>query len=363
MRIVLTLVLLLSCTQLYVHDKWIVVTTINYPTKALKQLANLEGWHLVVVADKKTPLDWHLDNCTFLSVQKQESLGFEITKLLPWNHYSRKNIGYLYAIANRARIIYETDDDNYLLNATAIDHLPVAINNARLVSSNNCVANPYAYFGKQDVWPRGYPLQYITNQQTNFQAISDEVFVPIQQGLVNVDPDVDAIFRLTRKEEVFFDNGSPLIIDKKCMAPFNSQNTLFHYSAFWGLLIPVSVSFRVSDIWRSYWVQRLLWDIGANLCFTEPTANQYRNQHNLLKDFADEYDFYMNAERFIKALINWQSPTSDMQLNILALMKALVAQNFFKQEDAILMQAWLNDLRRCGYIFPQPTKNIVRRAQ
>ena len=30
------------------HDKWIVVTTIQYPTPALEKLANIDGWHLVV---------------------------------------------------------------------------------------------------------------------------------------------------------------------------------------------------------------------------------------------------------------------------------------------------------------------------
>ena len=39
------------------------------------------------------------------------------------------------------------------------------------------------------------------------------------------------------------------------MCPWNSQNTLFERDALWGLLIPVTTTFRVCDIWRSYWVQ------------------------------------------------------------------------------------------------------------
>ena len=40
------------------HDKWIVLTTINSPTADVKKLAGIEGWKVVVVGDTKTPADW-----------------------------------------------------------------------------------------------------------------------------------------------------------------------------------------------------------------------------------------------------------------------------------------------------------------
>ena len=40
------------------HDKWIVLTTIQYPTTQIRELSKLTEWKIVVVADKKTPLDW-----------------------------------------------------------------------------------------------------------------------------------------------------------------------------------------------------------------------------------------------------------------------------------------------------------------
>ena len=33
---------------------------------------------------------------------------------LPWNHFGRKNIGYLYAISMGAKTIFDFDDDNML---------------------------------------------------------------------------------------------------------------------------------------------------------------------------------------------------------------------------------------------------------
>ena len=70
----------------------------------------------------------------------------------------------------------------------------------------------------------------------------------IQQGVVNGDPDVDAIFRLTRKDKsvdlkVEFDAAAPpVVLPPDTMAPFNSQNTLFLHKALWAFLIPTTVA-------------------------------------------------------------------------------------------------------------------------
>ncbi|HSW74035.1 MAG TPA: STELLO glycosyltransferase family protein [Candidatus Limnocylindria bacterium] len=332
------------------HDKWIVVTTIQYPTPALKKLASLSDWRLVVVADKKTPSDWYLENCIFLSVQAQQELPYKIIKFLPWNHYSRKNIGYLYAIEHGASIIYETDDDNYLLNG-AIVYLPEHTMLSCYVHHNS-VINPYAYFGQPSVWPRGYPLSAIMLHNTKVSTMKYAT-IPIQQGLVNNDPDVDAIFRLTQGREIFFDaHKAPIGLSAYTMCPFNSQNTLFYASAFWGLLLPITARFRVCDIWRSYWVQRMLWDIDGSLCFLPPTAIQYRNEHDSLKDFADELDIYLKTERLIELLIVWHSEKHKFVDRIQELMKLLIEQGFFKAEEQALVDAWFKDLSSLNYTMP-----------
>ena len=38
------------------------------------------------------------------------------------------------------------------------------------------------------------------------------------------------------------------------------SNEVASQEAFWGLLLPVTVHGRVSDIWRAYLTQKLLWD-------------------------------------------------------------------------------------------------------
>ena len=39
-----------------------------------------------------------------------------ITDQLPWNHFGRKNLGYLYAIQHGADVIFDFDDDNELIS-------------------------------------------------------------------------------------------------------------------------------------------------------------------------------------------------------------------------------------------------------
>jgi predicted AlkP superfamily pyrophosphatase or phosphodiesterase len=97
-------------------DKWIVITTINYPTEQVRRYSQMSDWRLIVVADRKTHIDWQNKNnpvnCVFLSLEMQQTLNYKLIKLIPENSYTRKAIGYLYAIEHGAKWIYDTDDDN-----------------------------------------------------------------------------------------------------------------------------------------------------------------------------------------------------------------------------------------------------------
>ena len=98
-------------------------------------------------------------------------------------------------------------------------------------------------------------------------------------------------------------------------------------------------------------MQRLLWDIGGHLSVLPPTTIQYRNDHNLLKDFVDEYDLYVKSEKLINFLRNWQSDKESFAERIIDLMNKLVEYDFFGADDLRLVEAWLKDLRNCGYQF------------
>src|SRR4051812_26453240 len=70
------------------------------------------GVSFVVIGDKKSPKSFRLEGADFWSVERQSSLDFKLAAITPYNHYARKNLGYLVAIQNESEVIVETDDDN-----------------------------------------------------------------------------------------------------------------------------------------------------------------------------------------------------------------------------------------------------------
>lgn len=65
------------------HDKWIVITSINYPTSDVKKLAKIPGWKMVMVGDTKSPKDWRLRffslRAIFVAYQKRMKGWFSST--------------------------------------------------------------------------------------------------------------------------------------------------------------------------------------------------------------------------------------------------------------------------------------------
>ncbi|XP_055898711.1 uncharacterized protein LOC106078818 [Biomphalaria glabrata] len=351
-----------NATHVAPFEKWIVVTSIHPPTDDVKYLAQLPGWRVVVVGDVKSPANWSYQNCDFLSIGRQKLLNFKITDSLPYKSYARKNLGYLYAILNGAKFIYETDDDNRPSdNLEGFIYTPET---PGLMYAGKKLFNPYQHFGQSTLWPRGYPLSKIGAVNVRSYWLSSSWTSPtIQQGTVNGDPDVDAIFRLTRKSETsplnvtFHSHAPPVLVPQGVFSPFNSQNTLFHERAFWALLIPTGTTFRMCDIWRGYWAQRLMWEIGDRLAFFPPNAHQNRSAHSYMEDAEDEKDMYFQTDFLIDFLTNWTCPSSMTFFQcVLKLTTDMADKHFWKSEEIELTSRWLEDLLELGY--PEPTRVI-----
>ena len=276
-------------------SKWLVITTINPPTPAIKVVEKLchNGWSAVVVGDTKTPQGWSADGIHFLSVDRQREIFGDFANMLPFRHYSRKNLGYLYAFMNGADCVLDTDDDNIPYSSFGED-ISVSVT-GRLVKKQGWV-NIYKYFSDQLIWPRGLPLDEI-------DSIGDiqpnvNINCPVQQFLADKDPDVDAIYRLIFKDPVIFkSDAEPLILAEGTWSPLNSQNTFFCRDAFPLLYLPSNVSFRLTDIWRSFIIQGALWIHGHNVAIKKATMEQQRNPHNLMRDFEQEVGGYLNNKK------------------------------------------------------------------
>lgn len=323
--------------------KYLVITTIQSPTLALFKYRDILlelGWSIVVVGDLKSPSTFDLPGIDYLNLEKQQELFGSLAYLVPLNHYARKNLGYLYAIQKGAEAIAESDDDNIPYDDKYPNFLPTHVN-ASVLEVKDTV-NVYSYFTDKKIWPRGIPLDKVGSIISQEQIAKKEVTCYVQQGLADLDPDVDAIYRLTTSQgDVIFDCDKKLALGSGCYSPFNTQNTLFYREAFPLMLLPISVHSRVTDIWRSYMAQRLLWCMDSSVLFLSPSVYQQRNEHNLLKDFQHEIPLYTQANNLIDLLEKFNSDTKSPIRLISELYSFLHQHNFLDDLDVRLCDLWI----------------------
>ena len=327
-------------------SKYIVITSINGVTEAVQNFAEVEGWHVILVGDKKTPpLEKHPNpNITFLSVEEQEKLVFKSYNFCPFNHYSRKNLGYLYAIKHGANFIADTDDDNipYEYWGEHITCEPLSIE----VISEPQLVNVYNFFTDEFIWPRGFPLLAISDKSAPKTSVMHNPQIAVWQGLVDNDPDVDAIYRLIVDKLVVFEKRAPIALNEGVYCPFNSQNTVWSVEAFPYLYLPTHVNFRFTDILRGYIAQRGIWAINAKVAFTSASVYQNRNIHNLMSDFIDEIPCYTQVDKVIE-LLDKTKLTGHPQDDLHTMYEILFKAGIVKQVELDGVNAWIEDINQC----------------
>jgi hypothetical protein len=326
---------------------YLVVTSIaddkNLILMKLAEGAKNNGINFIIIGDEKSPQNFDLKGCDFFSISKQELLKHSLTKILPKNHYSRKNIGYLEAIANGAEIIIETDDDN--IPYQCFWDQRTRLKNATVLSGNGWV-NVYRYFTEKNIWPRGYPLELI-KESNDFTEKIHKVIAPIQQSLADGNPDVDAIYRFVGELPVKFDlSEENIAITDGIISPFNSQNTTWFSEAFPLLYLPSFCSFRMTDIYRSFVANRVSWEYKWPIIFTKSSVWQERNDHIILKDFEDEVHGYLNYNKIWNILIGLKlsEKQKDIFKNVAKCYEKLAAAGLMNNNELDLLDAWNNDL-------------------
>jgi len=167
--------------------------------------------------------------------------------------------------------------------------------------------NIYKAFTDTNIWPRGIPPEHESIAKS--PVLTDELCTmecAVIQGLVNNDPDVDAYYRINISNQPFSfekDEGYDIIMDKYAVCPFNTQNTFWtDPSMFYAMYLPVSVTFRYTDILRGFIALYQLWKNDKTIKFTYPTAVQERNEHLLTKDYESEMTMYKTAEQVVRLL-------------------------------------------------------------
>ena len=396
--------------NLFIIDKCIVITTINEPTPQILYYTTLIDWNLIIVGDLKTNNNLYNNlNCIYLSIDKQKELFPTLFDKIPYNSYTRKMFGYLYAIKNNYKIIYDTDDDNkyiyninlfqnnfimtdnidilgddlYMININDFDEYLINknknnkcnsftfdkrnnniyyknknINNLNKTDGSHCITgifrdvkicknennslvNIYKIFTDKYIWTRGIPPNHKSiNEIPNVYENNTDLKYSIIQGLVNNDPDVDAYYRININNNDNFifekDDGYDIILDKYTVSPFNSQNTFWiDTDIFYTLYLPITVTFRYTDILRSFVALYQLWQKNKTIKFTFPTAIQNRNVHDLNKDFESEKSMYESAEQVIYLLNN------NKEASIIDMYNILYDNKIVQKEELDLLNEWL----------------------
>jgi len=331
----------------------IVVTSIASPNAVLRLIAGeciQRQLSFLVIGDVSSPADFELPGCEFASIQAQRRLDFACARLLPTRHYARKNLGYLLAMRKRAHLILETDDDNFPRPGFwRARHQSFAGPTLSAIGW----ANIYSYFSGSGIWPRGLPLDEIRQTLPAFESLPiAPANCPIQQGLADENPDVDAIYRLLFPLPQSFRADRRIALGPGAWCPFNSQNTAWFPDAYPLLYLPSYCSFRMTDIWRSFVAQRIAWTNGWSVLFAEADVYQERNDHSLMKDFADEVPGYLHNRRIAETLeqLNLPHGPAHIGANLVRCYEALAGLGLVDAKELPLVEAWLDDLKALGQL-------------
>lgn len=316
----------------------VVITTVNEPTAAVRAFAAMPDHRTFVVADRKTPVDWHVPGVRFLA----DNSGAPIAALLPHDHYCRKMLGYLAAIEEGATQIVDSDDDN--LPGEAFGFPPMSGMFEALADDLSFV-NIYHLFTDQHIWPRGLPLDQITRDDRELPTSPRAAEIGVWQGLADGDPDVDAIYRLSDNTACHFRTRDPVVLGTGTIAPFNSQNTAFSADTFPLLYLPVSVTFRFTDILRGLVAQPILWAAGMHLGFTSATVTQVRNPHDYLADFSLEIPMYRHVRTVIDVVSAVVSAAASIADNLVASYLALATAGIVDEGEQRVVEAWLDSVQ------------------
>jgi hypothetical protein len=325
----------------------LVITSISSPNPAIRACAEgsgERGFDFILVGDVSSPAHFDLNGCDYWSIERQRTLSSRLARMLPEKHYARKNIGYLIAIGRGADTIIETDDDNFPYNSFWENRS--AKQKGHLLGDCGWV-NIYRFFADSLIWPRGFPLEYIHAKQ--MPQIGDEksVHCPIQQGLTDRNPDVDAVYRLVMPLPQSFSKRKPIALGRGTWSSFNSQNTTWFKEAFPLLYLPSYCSFRMCDIWRSFVALRICWENNWFVLFHEATVFQERNKHDLLQDLKDEFIGYVNNASICEDLekLDIAEGPENLDENLRICYELLISRGLLHKNEMKLIDCWLSDLK------------------
>ena len=262
--------------------KFIVCTSINPPTQAIKKFDNFKDWTLIVVGDLKTPKNYKLKNGIFLNKREQNLIDKKLSDLIGWNCIERRNFGILLAKKHNADIIALVDDDNIPYKDWGKNLLVGKKKFINTYEVKTPVFDPISVTKYKNLWHRGFPLNLL--DQRNAKLVGKKkIMIDVQADFWDGDPDIDAITRVIFKPKCKFEKKIFPFHSKK-ISPFNSQNTFLSSNLLKDYFLFPDQG-RMHDIWASYFLQ---YRRKINVIYNKSSVIQKRNIHTAAKDLSDE---------------------------------------------------------------------------
>lgn len=294
----------------------IVTTSIYEPTEATIKYSKMENWTLVVVGDKKTPHDSYKKiNCIYLSPEEQEKIDKNLSDSIGWNKITRRNLGFVYAYKQGAEIIATVDDDNIPYENWGKNIFIGKEIEIDLWESSTNYFDPLSVTNANDLWHRGYPIEYIS-EKNNIRYLGKTKRTPlIQADLWDGDPDIDAMCRIIKMPCIKFNKIGPFGSNQ--YSPFNSQNTFLHRDVIPYYMLYPHVG-RMDDIWAGYNAQK---HFKNKLIYNESTVYHARHKQDLTVNLENEMIGYKNTLNLIQEKISLKEISE----------KAEISYNFYKK--------------------------------
>ncbi len=228
----------------------------------------------------------------------------ELYARIPYNNETRRNIGFLHALAAGCNRLISIDDDNWPTDMDFIGghSLTGETWNDQLVgdvSGFHNICEHLEFESTNRIYPRGFPFRLRGTHRNSSTRVMHSVKLKVAAtaGLWLNDPDVDATTwlsgKITAKSSKLSHN---IALEPQTWTPINTQNTSVARSAIPAFLcipmgwpVPGGKIERYGDIWAGYFLQATLKDLPFVVAVGNPLVDHRRNPHDYLDDLRHEF--------------------------------------------------------------------------
>ncbi len=369
----------------------IVATTIFEPAfltgyeASLRQHDRLGETTLIVIPDRKTPAS------VAAAAETARARGFRVLcpelneqdaflrKLgcpdgfIPYNTDNRRNVGFLMALEQGCEVLISIDDDNFCLPGDDFvggHHVVGSSATDPVLQTSDGWFNICTQLTGPEgpaIFPRGFP--YAAQRATREVSTAPRpITLAMNAGLWLDEPDVDAVYRLSRRPKIREFTGRNLVLGPEVWSPINTQNTaltreaaLTYYYVRMGFRLQGLTIDRFGDILSGYLTQKVVKHLGQGIRVGTPILDHRRTPHNLFKDLYHELAGMVLIEEFVPWLrdAKLSGTTSLESYASLAEQMSAAAERFkgfvwddggrdFLYETADLMRIWIAAVRNFG---------------